>query len=94
MHAGRKPRPSEVSGGELAFAAPYLALVYEDAPRRALVLRDAFNMLHWSCTHLPLTLHAERPAYTTAAIYLQARRDGRPKASSRRRLTIYERCFA
>jgi transposase len=37
--ATRKPYPSDVSDEEWAFAAPYLALVREDAPQREHDLR-------------------------------------------------------
>src|SRR5688500_961501 len=41
----RKPYPSDVSDEEWAFAAPYLALVREDAPQRVHTLREVFNGL-------------------------------------------------
>ena len=43
----RKPYPSDVSDEEWAFAAPYLALVREDAPQRNHELREALNGLRW-----------------------------------------------
>lgn len=43
----RKPYPSDVSDEEWAFAAPYLALVREDAPQRNHDLREVFNALRW-----------------------------------------------
>jgi len=43
----RKPYPSDVSDDEWAFAAPYLALVREDAPQRAHSLREVFNGLRY-----------------------------------------------
>ena len=43
----RKPYPSDVSDEEWAFAAPYLALVREDAPQRAHSLREVFNALRY-----------------------------------------------
>ena len=43
----RKPYPSDVSDEEWAFAAPYLALVREDAPQRAHSLREVFNGLRY-----------------------------------------------
>ena len=43
----RKPYPSDVSGEEWAFMAPYLALVCEDAPQRTHELREVFNGLRW-----------------------------------------------
>jgi transposase len=43
----RKPYPSDVSGEEWAFVAPYLALVREDAPQRTHDLREVFDALRW-----------------------------------------------
>ena len=43
----RKPYPSDVSNEEWAFAAPYLALVREDAPHREHSLREVFNALRY-----------------------------------------------
>jgi transposase len=43
----RKPYPSDVSDEEWAFAAPYLALVREDAPQRNHDLREVLNGLRW-----------------------------------------------
>ena len=43
----RKPYPSDVSDDEWAFAAPYLALVREDAPQRRYPLREVFNGLRY-----------------------------------------------
>jgi transposase len=43
----RKPYPSDVSDEEWAFAAPYLALVREDAPQRSHDLREVLNGLRW-----------------------------------------------
>jgi transposase len=43
----RKPYPSDVSNEEWAFAAPYLALVREDAPQREHPLREVFNALRY-----------------------------------------------
>jgi transposase len=45
--SNRKPYPSDVSGEEWAFVAPYLALVREDAPQRTHDLREVFNALRW-----------------------------------------------
>jgi transposase len=45
--ATRKPYPSDVSDREWAFAAPYLALVREDAPQREHDLREVLNGLRW-----------------------------------------------
>jgi transposase len=42
-----KPYPSDVSDEEWAFAAPYLALVREDAPQRSHDLREVLNGLRW-----------------------------------------------
>jgi transposase len=43
----RRPYPSDVSDDEWAFAAPYLALVREDAPQRKYPLREVFNGLRY-----------------------------------------------
>jgi transposase len=43
----RKPYPTDVSDDEWAFAAPYLALMTEDAPQRRHELREVFNALRW-----------------------------------------------
>jgi transposase len=43
----RKPYPSDVSDEEWAFAAPYLALMREDAPQRVHDLREVLNGLRW-----------------------------------------------
>jgi transposase len=43
----RKPYPTDVSDDEWAFAAPYLALVREDALQRRHDLREVFNALRW-----------------------------------------------
>ena len=43
----RKAYPSDVSDDEWAFAAPYLALVREDAPQRTHSLREVFNGLRY-----------------------------------------------
>jgi transposase len=43
----RKPYPSDVSDEEWTFAAPYLALVREDAPQRNHEWREVFNALRW-----------------------------------------------
>jgi transposase len=45
--ATRKPYPCDVSDEEWAFAAPYLALVREDAPQREHDLREVLNGLRW-----------------------------------------------
>src|SRR4029450_1188792 len=45
--ATRKTYPSDVSDEEWAFAAPYLALVREDATQREHDLREVFNGLRW-----------------------------------------------
>lgn len=39
--------PSDASGEERAFVAPYLALVRADAPQRHHDLRQVFNALRW-----------------------------------------------
>lgn len=43
----RKPYSTDVSDEEWAFAAPYLALVREDAPQRTHDLREVFNGLRY-----------------------------------------------
>jgi len=43
----RLPYPSDVSKEEWAFAAPYLALVREDAPQREHSLREVYNALRY-----------------------------------------------
>ena len=47
MSDARKAYPSDVSDDEWAFAAPYLALMREDAPQREHALRDVFDALRW-----------------------------------------------
>jgi transposase len=43
----RKAYPSDVSDDELAFVAPYLTLMQEDAPQREHSLREVFNGLRY-----------------------------------------------
>jgi transposase len=43
----RKPYPTDVSDEEWSFAAPYLALMSEEAPQRRYELREMFNALRW-----------------------------------------------
>ena len=43
----RKPYPSDVSDEEWSFAAPFLALIDEQAPQRRYSLREVFNALRW-----------------------------------------------
>jgi transposase len=45
--ATRKPYPGDVTDEEWAFAAPYLALLSEDAPQRTYPLREVFNGLRY-----------------------------------------------
>ena len=45
--ASRKAYPTDVSDEEWAFAAPYLTLVIEEAPRRKYPLRELFNGLRY-----------------------------------------------
>ena len=47
MSTTRKPYPTDVTDDEWAFAAPYLALIREDAPQRTHDLREVFNALRW-----------------------------------------------
>ena len=70
----RKPYPSDVSDQEWNFAAPYLALIDEQAPQRCYSLREVFNTLRWltradaACRILPNDL-SPRPV-----VYQQFRR--------------------
>lgn len=43
----RKAYPTDVTDEEWSFAAPYLALITEDAPQRQHDLREVFNALRW-----------------------------------------------
>ena len=43
----RRPYPTDVSDGEWHFAAPYLTLMNNDAPRRRYEPREMFNALRW-----------------------------------------------
>jgi len=43
----RKGYPSDVGDEELAFVAPYLTLMTEEAPQRVYNLREVFNGLRW-----------------------------------------------
>lgn len=43
----RKSYPSDVSDGEWEFAAPYLALIRQDAGQRVHDLREVFDALRW-----------------------------------------------
>src|SRR5215470_17320143 len=47
MSTARKPYPTDVTDDEWAFAAPYLALVRQDAPQRTHDLREVLNALRW-----------------------------------------------
>ena len=47
VELSRPPYPSDVSEEEWAFAAPYLALVREDAPQREYSLREVYNALRY-----------------------------------------------
>lgn len=57
--AGRRPYPSGMSDEEWSLVAPYLTLMYEDAPQREYPLREIFNALQWivragaSCRYIP-----------------------------------------
>jgi transposase len=44
---GRKPYPTDVSEEEWSFAAPYSALMNEDAPQRRYEPREMFSALRW-----------------------------------------------
>jgi transposase len=41
----RHPYPTDISGEEWHFAAPYLTLMNKDAPQRRYELREVFNAL-------------------------------------------------
>src|SRR5947209_4446288 len=43
----RKPYPTDVSGEEWDFVAPYLTLMTEDAPQRGHDLREVFNGMRY-----------------------------------------------
>lgn len=45
--ARRKAYPTDVTDEEWSFAAPYLALITEQAPQRQYELREVFNALRW-----------------------------------------------
>ncbi len=74
----RKVYPTDVSDDEWAFAAPYLTLMSEDAPRRVHDLRDVFNGLHWlvrtgaSWRMMPHDLPPQAAIYQQAQHRIQA----------------------
>ena len=70
----RKRYPTDVSDDERAFAAPYLALVREDARQRVHDLREVHNALRWVAhTGAPWRdLPGDLPPWP--AVYQQARR--------------------
>jgi len=74
----RKPYPSDVSDEEWAFAAPYLALVREDAPQRGHNLRQVYNALRYlvkcGCPwrYLPTNLPPWWVVYQQAQRWMQA----------------------
>jgi transposase len=47
VKVARKPYPTDVSGEEWAFVAPYLTLLREDCGQRRHELREVFNALRW-----------------------------------------------
>jgi transposase len=47
MSTARTPYPTDITDDEWAFAAPYLALLREDAPQREHDLRKVLNALRW-----------------------------------------------
>jgi transposase len=47
MSTARTGYPSDVSGEEWAFCAPYLTLMNEQAPQRKHSLREIYNALRW-----------------------------------------------
>jgi transposase len=74
----RKPYPSDVSDEEWAFAAPYLALLREDAPQRGHKLREVYNALRYlvkcGCPwrYLPTNLPPWWVVYQQAQRWMQA----------------------
>jgi transposase len=74
MRVDREAYPTDVSDDEWAFAAPYLALIAEDAGQRVHDLREVFNALRWlvkSGSPWRLLPHDFPP---WPAVYQQARR--------------------
>ena len=74
MSIDREAYPTDVSDDEWAFAAPYLALIAEDAGQRVHDLREVFNALRWlvkSGSPWRLMPHDFPP---WPAVYQQARR--------------------
>lgn len=74
MSTERDPYPTDVTDDEWGFAAPYLALVREDAGQRTHDLREVFNALRWvvkSGSPWRLLPHDLPP---WPAVYQQARR--------------------
>jgi transposase len=78
MSTPRKPYPSDVTGEEWAFVAPYLTPMAPDAPQRKHDLREVFNALLWLVRtgarwrYLPDAF--PRPRGTRPAVYQQAQR--------------------
>ena len=70
----RKPYPSDVSDEEWAFAAPYLALVREDAPQRDHDLREVLNGLRWVVRTGAAWRYIPHDLPPWEAVYQQARR--------------------
>lgn len=57
----RKPFPSDVSDEAWSFAAPYLALIDEQAPQRRYSLREVFNALRWLAGQVGVALETATP---------------------------------
>jgi transposase len=74
MSTARKPYPSDVSDDEWAFAAPYLALLREDAGQRRHDLREVFNALRWLVKTGAEWRYLPNDFPPWAAVYQQARR--------------------
>jgi transposase len=74
MSTARKPYPSDVTDDEWAFAAPYLALVREDAGQRRHDLREVFNALRWLVKTGAEWRYLPNDFPPWPAVYQQARR--------------------
>jgi transposase len=86
MTKARKSYPSDVSGEEWAFCAPYLTLMKEDAPQREHSLRELYNGLRWfvraGCPWrmMPNDLPPWHAVQQQTQRWLAARRDSVPTA--------------
>ena len=74
MSITRKGYPSDVSDGEWAFAAPYLALVREDAGQRRHDLRAVLDAVRWVVKTGAHWRFLPNDFPPRAAVYQQARR--------------------